>query len=868
MELRVHGVSGTPPEKTLDDPFPEAVAGDDVARFLRSSRVRTSEGRKRLIEAFHWGRFTSGGASRALWLLLIPFALLNLSFFTQLRPSKWATAVLRVLGAVLTSMLVANVTYVMLELVVRQCAAVEGCRGMNTWLHFVDDWPFGAMLLLGGVPSGLVIALLWWFGRQTFLYEQLGANHRWSSTGGLGDYAFWHTTPQTRMLRDANVAIACGVTGLLYGGTLRTQGLSRAPDYAAYMVIGAGLLLLAFALGVVVRQPSMNVGGGLKWISVLYLVVAAGLAAGFLWRTPEDMPLEVPTLSGFEAVWNSHLIIAVTLLLCLWWCGVRAKRSLQGGAQKSGDVAFKPFWKGHGTVVVATVSVVLAAGLSGGLAYRAVDLLAEPVVGDGASGYQITLSTAYLTGAMWGALGIAFLLTVPPLVALMAGQGRVTVVLFLVGSLSAAAAVVLSWTSEYDVLFWSAVGLSTAAYGLAALSFSLTWAHDGVHALVEEDYDKPAATETTTRKIALLWRLAGMKYRYHWAVWVVAAFGGTLLAANGVIAILRVFVPGWRDKEPPWLATWLESEPATDLSEIGSWVVSGLVLALLLIGVRTWKEGRMRTVVGVVWDLIGFWPRVAHPMCPPPYGGRATIELTSRARHLVCAKDVPAVVLSGHSQGSVVCAATILLLRNESRLAADGNRYITKEEAEKTLERLSFVSYGSQLQWAYARMFPQYLGQARLEEVYDALQGSWRNIYRWTDPLGAPVLSWPPNRMTGVEPWNSHENQGRGWLTMGSDNTPGKVQTRPGRWALRLGHDIRLLDPEFIHPEPDEPASPIRGHSGYYEDPIFDKIVADAADEIITRNGGEVGPDPQTGPAPEPGIPGASGAAVAPGGRG
>jgi hypothetical protein len=866
-------VSGTPPEKILADPFPEAVAGDDVARFLRSLKVRTSGGRIRVLEAFHWGRFTSGGASRALWLLFIPFALLNLSYFTLLRPSKVSTAVLRVLGVVLTSMLVANVTYVMLELVVRQCAAVQGCRDMNTSLRFMNDWPFGAMLLLGGVPSSIVIALLWWFGRQTFLYEQLGAQHLWSSVGGLGDYAFWHTTSQTRMLRDANVAIACGVTGLLYGGALRTQELSRAPDYAAYLIIGAGFLLLAFALWVVIRQPSMNVGGGLKWFSVLYLVLAAGLAAGFLWRNPEDMPQDVPVLSGFEAVSNFILIFVVVLLLWLWLCSVRAKRSPEGDAQMSADVAFKPFWWGHGVVVVATVAAVLAAGLSGGLAYRAVDLLAEPVVGDGAPGYQIALSTGYLTGAMWGVLSIAFLLAVPPLAALMARQGRLTVALFLVGSFAIAAAVVLSWTPAPEPLFWSAIGLSIAAYGSGALSFLFAWTHDGVHSLVESDYTKPAATDTTTRKIALLWRLAGMKYRYHWVVGTVAVFGGTLLAVNGILAFLRVVVPGWRDQEPPWLAAWLTSEPAANLSEIGSWVVSGLVLALLLIGVRTWKEGKMRTAVGVVWDLIGFWPRAAHPMCPPPYGGRATIELTSRARHLVCAKDVPAVVLSGHSQGSVVCAATVLLLHNESLLASDGNRYITQDEAKKTLKRLSFVSYGSQLQWAYARMFPQYLGRERLDEVYVALRTSWRNVYRWTDPLGAPVLSWPPNRMPGVEPWYNQEDQGQGWLTMGTDNTREKVHASPDRWAVRLGHDIRLRDPEFVHPEPDEPSSPVRGHSGYYEDPVFDKVVADAADEIIARElkEKEAAQNLQTAPDAEVGKtlePGAAPAAAAPRGGG
>src|SRR5215218_5836957 len=38
IELRVHGVSGTPPEQMLDEPFPRQVAGDDVGRFFRRAR--------------------------------------------------------------------------------------------------------------------------------------------------------------------------------------------------------------------------------------------------------------------------------------------------------------------------------------------------------------------------------------------------------------------------------------------------------------------------------------------------------------------------------------------------------------------------------------------------------------------------------------------------------------------------------------------------------------------------------------------------------------------------------------------------------------------------------------------------------------
>ncbi|WP_158852489.1 hypothetical protein [Saccharothrix deserti] len=224
VELRVHGVTGTPPEAMLGDPYPEPVSGDDVARFLRGTKRASAGGapgapRTRVVEAFHWGRITSGGASRALWLALIPFAILNVARYTLLAPNRFADGVLRVLGVVLTAILVANATYVTLDVVVRQCATDIGCLADNTWLGGLGGLPFGALLLLGALPPLLIVLLLWWLARQTFLYEPKGAYHAWSSASGeLGDYNFWHTSPRTHGLRDAHVNMACAVIGVLYSG--------------------------------------------------------------------------------------------------------------------------------------------------------------------------------------------------------------------------------------------------------------------------------------------------------------------------------------------------------------------------------------------------------------------------------------------------------------------------------------------------------------------------------------------------------------------------------------------------------------------------------------------------------------------------
>ena len=83
-ELRVHGVSGTPPEAMLCHPHVQRVAGDGTTGFYRrlwEARQTSADRDGRRLEAYSWGGLTSGGWSRALWLLLLPFMLLNVAFF-------------------------------------------------------------------------------------------------------------------------------------------------------------------------------------------------------------------------------------------------------------------------------------------------------------------------------------------------------------------------------------------------------------------------------------------------------------------------------------------------------------------------------------------------------------------------------------------------------------------------------------------------------------------------------------------------------------------------------------------------------------------------------------------------------------------
>ncbi|MEZ5186202.1 MAG: transglutaminaseTgpA domain-containing protein [Candidatus Nanopelagicales bacterium] len=139
---------------------------------------------------------------------------------------------------------------------------------------------------------------------------------------------------------------------------------------------------------------------------------------------------------------------------------------------------------------------------------------------------------------------------------------------------------------------------------------------------------------------------------------------------------------------PPWQGY----EPLRSVAVIGLWTALGVSAGLIAVAARLQKSEGARRAVGVLWDLSTFWPRVAHPLGPPCYAERVVPEITSR---IGWASGLGAnVVLSGHSQGSLIAVAAVAQLGDDE------------------VEKLRVVTYGSQLRTWYGRIFPGVLGPA------------------------------------------------------------------------------------------------------------------------------------------------------------
>ncbi|MBG6064560.1 hypothetical protein [Micromonospora ureilytica] len=216
---------------------------------------------------------------------------------------------------------------------------------------------------------------------------------------------------------------------------------------------------------------------------------------------------------------------------------------------------------------------------------------------------------------------------------------------------------------------------------------------------------------------------------------------------------------------------------------VGSYLIAAIIVGLVIGGIFAYRTPGFRRYVGVLWDLGTFWPRAAHPFAPPCYAERAVPELTCRITHLVDSGNT--VVLTGHSHGSVLLAATVLQL------------------PPRVAERVALLTHGSPLRRLYARLFPAYVNDEVIHEIADRVDWRWVNLWRDTDPIGGRVF--PPQRPDGA----------------------------PAAPDQQATVDRRLRDPNGVTaPAGDIFPPPIKGHSPCEADRAFDETVRDLAGRL------------------------------------
>ncbi|MFD6565690.1 hypothetical protein [Micromonospora profundi] len=262
--------------------------------------------------------------------------------------------------------------------------------------------------------------------------------------------------------------------------------------------------------------------------------------------------------------------------------------------------------------------------------------------------------------------------------------------------------------------FFRSVLLTTVVAGFVVV-LSRPSRNRAAAAIVARDYpDRPAEAQPRLRQVRDAIAKALFTEKLVLLAVVFACLTGVGMATT-TIGLLGVF--------PSHVAERYVGVPADVITfgiALGSWKIAAVILALIIGGIFAYRTVPFRRHVGVIWDLGTFWPRAAHPFAPPCYAERAVPELTRRIIYLVERGD--RVLLTGHSHGSVLLAATVLQL--PPRIGA----------------HVALLTHGSPLRRLYARLFPAYIDDSVLREIGERIGWRWVNLWRDTDPIGGRIF--------------------------------------------------------------------------------------------------------------------------------
>ncbi|MFE0677200.1 hypothetical protein [Streptomyces sp. NPDC058867] len=726
LELLVHGVGGATPQDMLGDPRTQRITGDDVAAVFRraddvDAESRPGDYRDRPVpEAYVWCNLTSGNGARALWLLLLPFMVVNLAHWMRpgahgrVRTVRLYGLLVRLAALSLTVLLVAAACEVALDLAAWQCAGTRACAERHTWLGFLapgasdSGWwslPGRRLALAALIPLALT-GLLWYLSHRTWsAYEsQEPLSREWrpeeeTDRTALARPGFWYGRRLVARLRAAHTA--------------------------------AGLLTVAAAVGLPAARFDHRPGGPAALDAVARLLEASLLAAAavVVWVVCRRGRSEHRPDRARDDRLVRRLPLACLLLLAAVLVHGAWQRPWVSSGRLPGDAAF-------GALALVQGLLVIALGVIAHLLHRAHPDPRAALRGLG--GPAVTMLACALGGVMSGGLaqrvadwldGTRASLPGPP--ALLTWQASVIPPLLVL------------------VLLLCAV--------LARRTWLLARAE---RAAVDREYRGEPADGARSRRIARARAMAGLTDRGPLLVGVVSA-ATLFLGAGALVGALGTDrTPAEAGEGAPGFVRGV----AESAQALGSWLIGLGFILFVTWGRRAYKDPSARRTIGILWDVGTFWPRAAHPFAPPCYAERAVPDLTWRMATWTQATG-GRLVLSGHSQGSVLAAAAAWQLKPSVR------------------NRVALLTYGSPLERLYGRWFPAHFGPDALSALHHDVD-CWRNLHRPTDPIGGPV------------------------------RLPGECGPEVDRDALK---DPRARGRTALQPLP----APILGHSDYQDDPAF-----------------------------------------------
>jgi hypothetical protein len=710
VELRVHGVAGTPPESMLglgavplDPPADECGKAEkaDITVYGPPDVAPTTR-------AFSWSSMTSGSALMALWILLLPYMLANVAGWAMVPlesstaqaegaprpwPIRFVAFFVRLGGLLVTAIFVLFALLMLADLVGFQRFANE------KW------WAPGA----GVAAAAGLLGVLYWFTRVR-LREEWKARSPWADDAKDPVGYAWLASNQARMwnspgiivrLRRLHLAWGLGLVALVSMCSLRaldvewgaTDGVVASFAIAATVLPVLLLALVCLSDGHDLRRTTFWIRWG-AWS--LALVAVAGAVWRFLVASPAPTEAErfLPSIRGAGACVAALLAVAVG-----------AGAFIAGRSRGSARAPRWAAWNQPALLLTgATVGALFGAGVAVQVARAFGDAECK---NPGAADCKLVIGTLedWIATVFTLMLAVLILVLGVRLVLAMRDLPADQRLLRAVRALAQNVSTILA---------------TLGGIGIAGLlvAFVLGW-RTGFGDVTPPPWVTIPAVILVLAPVAVAAFLACAKLGRAGIV-----VGAALIA---IVAWVLVAGKSFRFADvtlPP--QTFLAFARGLALT-----LPTALVLSRLVAAVRN-REARRG--VAVLWDLGNFWPRWFHPFAPPTYSDTAVTKLRNDVRDGLAAGT--RVLLAPHSQGSIIASASVTYLDGPS-------------------ERLALLTYGSPLSRLYPQVFPAVYTKEMLEAMCDRLSGDgdatlrWKNLWRSSDPIGGPIEGSPTGMPAG-----------------------------------------------------------------------------------------------------------------------
>ncbi|NLG55251.1 MAG: hypothetical protein GX542_06330 [Rhodococcus sp.] len=882
LELRIHGVGNTPPANSLDLPpeYVEMAAGDELGGFWKPKRrVFTPRSSVRGVapdpdvhlEAYSWGKLArtsfstsnrvASGLARLGWMLLIPFGLVNVAYWGRrldhgrsTRPDPRFAGTLRLAGLLLTLLLATSASVIALDLFAVQCSGGQ-CAAVSGVLGFADEWTIGQRLAAGSlVPVLLVVALVGLGAATRARYERPNPVSGCSTNSEpeacakkplLSQPHFWGHQAITLTAAGVHASATAALVSLgtawhfafarhpqcqrletLGGSGCRSEAFGPESNSAALLMVALSLIVLLWAGIVLIRRndlsspkkrvlPLVDRARYVCLAAVTIFVVQLILLA----FEPRETQPDSPHLVGMSAMPSMLLagLLAISVSALLW----------------RQTVHWDSFFHYLPNVIGVVFSVSL---LTVGFFPHLWWVIAVPV----AIGLLIFYLTRNCHDNAWRGTGPGIGLIAATVTAMLFSTSVVAVA---GGILNGPAPVTALSTPEYsDNAHNLLIPLPYMWFGGASIPAMIIMAAViALAVLGSSRWESPAPADpdgTDTIVLRIHRRVAAIAQRAEGYVAALAIVGGCAASAALVLAVADASLPAGSVVRGP--------------VGVGVWLMAAMGIAFGVAVLFRGASGSTRPV-GLIWDLICFLPRGGHPLGPPCYAERVVPEIAWRCREWLDGDDGTGsqrrtVVLSAHSLGSVLAVAVIL-----SPILTDEHR-----------QRISLITYGSQLRAYFGRIFPELIGPKvvgapagtssslispnpwrsdekkklkpkepspnTLIDVLSDDEGTirWRNLWRRTDYIGFPVWGYPGSGENPVDR-PAEEIDDSGYLNQIAThgNYP---RSRAYRQSIRELCDLATMDQKPPLPE-DEVSDSVRGDA-----------VESGTGEISTVDLGEVTP--------------------------